>query len=325
MNKRDYLAVRNQLDFLPKRRKFLAHVGQDLALLAASMVLLRSGGWPGICAAQALLAIFYFRAFSLMHEAVHGSLWARGGRVNDWIGVIYGGLSFLPYTTWKSIHLDHHKWVGNIEKDPTSKMVREFPGRSSTYKRIASWIWKSWIPYTAFLQEIVFWHVSLKRVLGGEVPKEKRVELLASLVAPLMALGAVLGIGWYEGSALLLLPSIAMYLVLVEVINFPHHLRLPRLSGDSALGLWDQHKVSRTCVYAPWFSSFVLLNFNYHSEHHLFPNLPWHELPKAYELIRTEPDYHFCRSNEWILENRRRELGEVFAPTGAVESERKAA
>jgi fatty acid desaturase len=114
---------------------------------------------------------------------------------------------------------------------------------------------------------------------------------------------------------------VAIYLAMVEVINLPHHLRLPRLPGEGKLSLWNQHQVSRTCVYSSWFSSFVLLNFNYHAEHHMFPTLPWYELPKAHALVqKAQPKgYYLCNGHEWIRENRQKNLKEVFAPTEIIE------
>jgi fatty acid desaturase len=135
----------------------------------------------------------------------------------------------------------------------------------------------------------------------------------------LLAAGALVAAGHAAGSVFALAPSVIIYLAMVEVINLPHHLRLPRLagSGEEKLSLWNQYKVSRTCVYSGWFSRLVLLNFNYHAEHHMFPTLPWHELPKAYERVRAaQPEgYQFCEGHEWIRVNRQKDLREVFAPT----------
>src|SRR5690606_35780940 len=74
------------------------------------------------------------------------------------------------------------------------------------------------------------------------------------------------------------LPGLFLYLVMVEVINFPHHLELPQYEGEHKLKVWDQFLISRSCHYPKWFSHFVLNNFNLHAEHHLFPQAPWYML-----------------------------------------------
>lgn len=330
MDKQAFLEIRNQLDFTRKPSRLWLHFAQDGILIGGVTLCLARPSLATYGLAQALVAAFFFRAFSLMHDAVHGALHGRES-VNDWIGVIFGGLCFLPYTTWKAMHLDHHFWAGNVDKDPVMKMVREFPKKSAAHKRWKAAIWKSWIPYIAFLQEVVFWSVSVSFISGGRIQPEKRIELLLSVAAPVVFAGSLVVVGNALGSALYFLPAFIAYLVLIEVINFPHHLRLRRLSGERSLPLWNQYKVSRTCVYSSWFSRLVLLNFNYHAEHHMFPALPWHELPRAQKLVRERlraEDYNFCIGHEWIVENRQKDLAEVFAPTGSLDDEittRKAA
>jgi fatty acid desaturase len=35
--------------------------------------------------------------------------------------------------------------------------------------------------------------------------------------------------------------------------------------------------------------SFLMLNLNYHLEHHLFPQIPWYNLPRVHKLL--QPNY----------------------------------
>jgi omega-6 fatty acid desaturase (delta-12 desaturase) len=316
MDKKSYLNLQRQLNFVPRASAILKHLAQDLVIFAAVASLLGVNTFWGWVAVQPLLACLYFRAFSLMHDAVHNSV-SRRTTLNNWLGVFYGGLCFLPFTTWRSMHLEHHAWVGNFDKDPVMKMVREFPQKSGFHQRADTLLWRSWLPYIAFLQEAVFWTVSAKLIAEKGKYKGKRLELIASVTATFVAAIGVLAAGVYFGSWALLLPSVVIYLGMVEVINLPHHLRLPRLQRDAKLSLWEQYQVSRTCVYADWFSRLALLNFNYHAEHHMFPTLPWYELPKAYALVKEQSPagYHLCIGHEWIRENRQKNLDEVFAPT----------
>ena len=45
---------------------------------------------------------------------------------------------------------------------------------------------------------------------------------------------------------------------------------------------------TRTVVSNPVFRWFWW-NMNYHSEHHAWPGIPWHQLPEAHELSKTAP------------------------------------
>jgi fatty acid desaturase len=56
-----------------------------------------------------------------------------------------------------------------------------------------------------------------------------------------------------------------------------------------------------------------MLNFNLHTEHHLFPNLPWHQLERARDLVRAaSTEYQECNSLAWTIANRRRDVLDVF-------------
>lgn len=321
MDKKIYFKIRNQLDFSKKRSMLLKHVFLDILILSAAIFMMFQHEVIPYIASQFLIASFFFRSFSLMHEAVHGTI-DSNSFINNTVGIVYGGLCFLPFTTWKNIHIDHHVWSGNIDKDPTMKMVREFPNMSKFKKILYSTIWKSWVPYIAFLQEVVFWSVSVKFIVDGRVESKNRTQLLLSILAPAAVFAGIIVFSAQMNSLFFLAPSIVIYLVMVEVINFPHHLRLPRFGGNERLNLWEQYQISRTCVYSNWFSKYVLLNFNYHSEHHMFPQLPWYELEKAFHLLKNEAtidDYNLGVGHEWIKVNRNKSLSIVFAPTKTIE------
>ena len=115
--------------------------------------------------------------------------------------------------------------------------------------------------------------------------------------------------------------AMVLYLVLVELVNFPHHLGTEIYQATETadkLPLWQQARVTRSCYYPPILSDLLLLNFNFHIEHHLYPNLPWYELRKARTLIRSElgEAYQESVGIAWSLENRRKDAREVFLKDG---------
>ena len=136
----------------------------DARLLAAAALWMIFGiqrGWP-FWLGQALLAVFYFHNFAIMHEAGHGNIYRR-----DFVNVIvghYGSLfCFLPFYPWRYIHHEHHTWTGNPEKDPTMKQIQ----RMKAKKRVplaVRFTWRSWIPFGAVLQQYRFLVLSDHRV-----------------------------------------------------------------------------------------------------------------------------------------------------------------
>lgn len=270
--------------------------------------------WVAYGVSSVLLAVLYFRGFSAMHEAVHSTLHPNK-KINDVLGRCYGILCFLPFDHWKEIHLIHHQWAGNIEKDPVRKLVLEFRKPPTTSRRVINWLWKAWFPVLAIMQEYVFWSLCMMRFLQKN---ERDLRRFFSLALPVAAWGAIFAFVSWPVTAFVLVPSIVMYLSLVEVINFPHHMSLPQYEGETKLPLWEQYKISRTCLYQSWFESFVLLNFNYHTEHHLFPTLPWYRLKTLSQRLRSdfiETGYNLSFGHEWIVANRKLTLDEATQAT----------
>lgn len=60
----------------------------------------------------ALISLFLVRAFVLMHECGHGSLFKRAG-LNRAFGFAFGVLTAMPQYVWSKHHLFHHTTNGN--------------------------------------------------------------------------------------------------------------------------------------------------------------------------------------------------------------------
>ena len=48
------------------------------------------------------------------------------------------------------------------------------------------------------------------------------------------------------------------------------------------------HRLNSRTVYMNPISRFIYWNMNYHVEHHMFPMVPYHALPKLHELIKHD-------------------------------------
>ncbi|MGZ3722405.1 MAG: fatty acid desaturase family protein [Bdellovibrionales bacterium] len=250
-------------------------------------------------AAGFLYSIFIFRAFAFMHECVHSSVRAQKW-VNTAFGEVYGIFSFLPFKSWRALHLDHHRWAGNVEKDPSMKILLGFERRGFKTAKIVSWSWKYWIPFLGFMQHLVFWTAT--------VSKKEYVFIVGSLVY----VGAA---GWFLGPVAFG-TGLLSYLYLVEIINFPHHLGMVQQGGESRFPTLEQHHFTRSCVYPRWLAHGVFLNFNLHTEHHLYPSHPWYLLDAIHaELVASGESFNFSQGNDWILRNRRLPVEQLFLKT----------
>ncbi len=315
MNKEQYLAWREQLSFTRTPAITGAVLVFDAALAAAAlwMIFGVAHGWQ-YWAGQALLALFYFHNFAILHEAGHGNIAERNG-VNVILGHYASLFCFLPFYPWRYIHNEHHTWTGNPEKDPTMKQIL----RMKTKKRVppaVKFTWRSWVPLGALLQHVVLWSYPITAWRKGNMKRRTFQHMLASVA--LLATGyiclAIFAPWWLKVSQLW--PSLVIYLVGVELVNFPHHLDMPTVDPNSSkqrLYVWEQQATTRSCRYPGILSELLVLNFNLHTEHHLFPALPWFRLKQARELIkpRLQPAYTEVHGVGWNFRMRTGDLDHI--------------
>ena len=124
-------------------------------------------------------------------------------------------------------------------------------------------------------------------------------------------------VGWHALSRLW--PSFVIYLVGVELVNFPHHLDMPTVDPQSPrqrLYVWEQQATTRSCRYPGILSELLVLNFNLHTEHHLFPALPWFRLQQVRKLIKPvlTPGYNEVHGIGWNYDMRTGDLDHIVEP-----------
>jgi omega-6 fatty acid desaturase (delta-12 desaturase) len=290
----------------------------NLAVLTTSVGLgilalwLAGRSWGEYFVAQFVLATVFFQGFALLHECGHGSASPR-----PWINVVIGHaagiLCGLPFYPWRYIHQQHHLWTGNVDRDPALASVQRWR-KAGGVPAIVRWSWRSWIPLAAALQHVVFLSYPLRL---ARAPQTDRRQLLrcgfsvALLVLAYAVLFRVAGAALRPGRIWL---GMIIYLVAEELVNLPHHLGTE--TTDQRLPPWEQWRSTRSCLY-PWgVSEFFVLNFNFHTEHHLFPGLPWYRLRHARARLREHLGAHYQEAIGigWNLRHRGGDLDRIIMP-----------
>ncbi|RYZ92076.1 MAG: hypothetical protein EOP06_05340 [Proteobacteria bacterium] len=313
MQKSTYAEIAKKLNFDPSPSKLRVHLLLDGGLLLIIFFTYHSVFYP---ISQLIIPILMFRAFALMHECVHNSA-CRVRWISDVVGIVAGAICLLPYEPWKKIHLAHHKWTGNVDKDPSMGLIKHFPHFSRTRIAILNLLWKFHLPGLAVSQHFIFWAKSYTFILAGN-RKDEKLKNALSVIVPLTLYAFI---PWAS-----MIPALAIYLAMVEIINFPHHLQMPMLQDNESFPVYDQHKTARSCIYPRWFARHVLNNFNLHIEHHLFPRLPWYRLNAAQGFVSSLElsDYTAIEGNRWIKANRSKPLNEVLGTNFTNELEKAA-
>lgn len=303
MNKLTYKSLRQNLNFDFQSHFFWKQIVFDFCFLATIYGLFHfSFGIINIF----LVPIFMFRQFSILHEAVHG-LSHPNNKINHAIGVLAGVFCLTPYSAWKTAHLKHHYWTGNLEQDPTFSILKSFKQSHPIKRNLIEFTWHRGIPFFAGLQHLNFWSFGFKSI--------QSLENVISLFVPI-TFYITLGLNLDLLNGAICLTGIIIYFRMYEDMIIPQHVGLYS-DGDSDQHphAWDQPYVTRTWYMPRAIERHVSLNMNYHTEHHLFPDLPWHELDKAHCLILHEKeDLNVIDSSAWMKAQRQRRFAEVIVP-----------
>ena len=307
MIKSVYLSHRKKLNFQFQASVFWSHLALDIGLLALNCFLLLQNSYWNLAAAVTL-PLFMFRQFSVMHEAVHGSLHPNI-KVNNFVGCFAGTFSMLELYQWKKVHIEHHYWAGNIHKDPSMIIVKKFTTFPRPLQKLMSFCWNIGVPSLAFAQHVVFWQNILMRARKVKENQKSFFILIASFLFYATVLLTVPAIG-YVSLAL----GGFVYLYTVEIINFPHHVGLYLPDESYKLPVWEQEEASRSCAYPKLISRNLLLNFNYHSEHHLFPDLPWYYLEEAHQMLLKDNQVQLnLAQHSWAQDKRSLSMQDFLA------------
>jgi acyl-lipid omega-6 desaturase (Delta-12 desaturase) len=305
LQREDYQRLRTRLDFTPSFLPTAAILLMDALLVAGAIALLRMSNPAAFMLSQILLSVVFFNAFSILHECGHGTT-SKHGWLNAVVGHAASTFCFIPYYPWKYIHQKHHTWTGNIEQDPVLKSLRTWRERGVPWIVRAAW-W-SWIPLGALLQHLVYLTYPVAMWRARELTGRK---LLRSSISLLWLPGSHLAL-WALAPDLVrpqnFLVAIVLFLVVEELVNIPHHVGMSTF--DRKLPAWEQYRATRSCYYPPGLSEVLVLNFNFHIEHHLFPSLPWFRLRAARTLLREVigSGYQEAVGIGWNIRNRKRDL-----------------
>lgn len=255
------------------------------------------GGW--FWGLQVLGGVSLFRWFVILHECGHKTLF-RGVRLNTMIGHLASVFCLVPYIPWRNIHMQHHRWVGVIDKDPTQKHLLKLEKASETQNRLFRIVWKLWlpIPFAKFLFE-VFWGYPLVCVREGR--SKDAWKGAGSVFVCLVSHLAFIGLLGLETWAMLFLPMLVVFYFLIENMNLPQHSELfPYLSEThpDPVPFHAQDEITRSTHLPDWLSTALALNFNRHTEHHMFATAPWYSLNKIRRRLLRE-GYEFPHEVEF--------------------------
>ena len=214
---------------------------------------------------------------SRWHEAGHGTAF-RTRWMND---VVYQIASFMIArnpVTWRWSHARHHTDTVIVGRDPEIAVMRP-----PDLLRVA----------LNFVGMLDVWHymIDMLRNAAGIVsdaeksfiPEQERYKVVRAARVHLAIYVATVALALWMGSWLPL-----MIVGLPRMYGAWHGILTGLLQhGGLADNVTDHRLNSRTVLMNP-VSRFIYWNMNYHVEHHMFPMVPYHALPRLHELIKHD-------------------------------------
>ena len=207
---------------------------------------------------------------NLMHEAVHGNFF-RNRSIDRWCGFVLGAPALVSGTAFRVVHPQHHQY-NRSEGDP-DEISSAVPN-----------VWLRQVAFYAWLLVGMFYYVLVRlpiqawRLGSRQERRQMIIEygLLVAIYGAVFAAAASQGAVWSVLHAWIF-PAVFTGLF-ANVRGAAEHMLT-----EPGHPLTQSRTVRSTRLL-----SFLNVNLNYHLEHHLFPGMPWYNLPRLHELLQGE-------------------------------------
>lgn len=248
-------------------------------IAAAVAVCFRAAALSGNVLAVLALGLLAIQAILMMHDCMHGSLFARPW-LHRWVGRAIGAYYLGPYHFIRHGHLRHHRRAGLVDDDPEVLHFTEEHARRRPGAKLLSFVAITPVAPLVFaplLQAILLveWlrddRAGLRDVLGDLAASAL---IWTPIALWLHAHGRLLA-GFLLGFAVPYLIGMSI----VYLASFPLHTLM---AGDK---LDDVPATARHFFVTRSFSTgralgAILCNLNLHLEHHLRPEISRFDLPR---------------------------------------------
>jgi len=201
-------------------------------------------------------------SFTPLHDAVHESA-SRSGRLNNLIGTVSSAI-FIPglsTTIYRILHMEHHRWVGDRNRDPDYLFVDAPKALLPLVLMGPEWIWTHW-----YLTKL--WKVR---------PRKERAMFVLTLTIYVGVQVAFLLSPWRRQFVLVWL--IPQKVATVVLVYFFAHIQHPEEAN------WEQAPFQTTVkVRTRPLGKLYWLGQTDHCLHHALPHIPFHRYHRLWEL-----------------------------------------
>ena len=246
-----------------------------LLLVSSFCIVSQMPFWQVMLPIQGLLLISLFH---LEHECIHDTPF-KHILLNKTVAFICGLVLFLPSEWFRYFHRDHHRYTHIEGKDPELASAKPETKKQWLLHLSGFTVYKSLL--------VIFWNYSLTRKTETFIPLKAQTEVVRQIQLMCLIYFSLWGISLWSKSPLLLI------LWIIPLLLGQPFLRM-YLLAEHTLCDHDENmfRNTRTVVSHPivrWFT----WNMPYHTEHHVYPAVPFHQLPKLHQKM-----HQYLKHNE---------------------------
>jgi len=275
MSHRDFMRNLSAVD----KRNFTEKTNTDglirlvvlVAIIAAltASIITRVPFWPLLMLPQGLMLISLFH---LLHECIHDTPF-RTQRLNLTVGAICGFILLLPCEWFRYFHRDHHRFTQIQGKDPELETAR--PATKTEWL-----IHLSGLPLLKSLLTVIGKY-TLGRSSDSYIPESAE----ATVIRQVRYMTLAYGILWFV--SLTTQNTTLLWVWVIPLQIGQPFLRLYLLAEHSLCEHSDNMFLNtRTVLTNPlvrWFT----WNMPFHTEHHVYPGVPFHKLPALHTRMQA--------------------------------------
>ena len=198
--------------------------------------------------------------------------------MNDAVYQIASFMIMRNSATWRWSHARHHTDTYIVGRDPEIAIMRP----PAFLKLILN--------FFGIIDAIGFFPRILHNAILGPTAEEKtfvpqsewgKVQRVGIIHTAIYAATLALAI-WMQS----ILPL--MVIGLPRLYGAWHHVMTGLLQHGGLADNVIDHRLNSRTVYMNPVSRFIYWNMNYHVEHHMFPMVPYHALPRLHEIIKDD-------------------------------------
>jgi len=248
----------------------VALAGHGAVLLTSSLGLKAAWGTEWALPMLVVQGVIWMSFFACLHETVHRTAF-QSRKWNDRIATLCGFAVLVPATHFRRFHNAHHRHTQLPGKDPELSAPKP--------QTLAQYAW--WVPALPFWKDRL---LELRRHAQGEirddfVPEHEHPQVIREARIALGLLGGSLileGLGW----------SGPLFYWLVPLLVGQPFLRLFLLAEHTGCEESTNPEANTRTTLSNRWMRWLMWNMPYHAEHHVCPQVPFHQLPQLHEQLK---------------------------------------